>query len=116
MPTRTRTYHPQAGPSALGTPEVASRGNGNQPSGLLLGRPCAEGTAGWRNDRPEGRGQDEGLLIVLFTDVEGSTELSTGRGDAAARDLLRVHEELVRALRSPPTKAGSWEGGGTASW
>jgi class 3 adenylate cyclase len=39
----------------------------------------------------------EGLRIVLFTDVEGSTELSTRRGDAATRDLLRTHEELVRA-------------------
>jgi predicted ATPase/class 3 adenylate cyclase len=40
---------------------------------------------------------DEGLVVVLFTDVEGSTELSTRRGDAAARDMLRIHEELVRA-------------------
>ncbi|MDB5066354.1 MAG: hypothetical protein JWM18_2788 [Chloroflexi bacterium] len=40
---------------------------------------------------------DEGLVVVLFTDVEGSTELSTRRGDAAARDMLRTHEELVRA-------------------
>ena len=38
----------------------------------------------------------EGTVTVLFTDVEGSTELVTGRGDEAARALLRAHEEVVR--------------------
>jgi class 3 adenylate cyclase/tetratricopeptide (TPR) repeat protein len=49
-----------------------------------------------RGAEEQAGGVDEGLVIVLFTDVEGSTELSTRRGDVAARDLLRVHEELVR--------------------
>jgi class 3 adenylate cyclase/tetratricopeptide (TPR) repeat protein len=39
-------------------------------------------------------------VTVLFTDVEGSTELRQRRGDAVADEILRVHEELVRrALR-----------------
>jgi class 3 adenylate cyclase/tetratricopeptide (TPR) repeat protein len=38
----------------------------------------------------------EGTVTVLFTDVEGSTELAARAGDAAARDLLRATEELAR--------------------
>ena len=38
----------------------------------------------------------EGTVTVLFTDVVGSTGLTTRRGDEAARDVLRAHEELVR--------------------
>jgi class 3 adenylate cyclase/tetratricopeptide (TPR) repeat protein len=38
----------------------------------------------------------EDLLTVLFTDVEGSTELRTRRGDEAAQGVLRAHEALAR--------------------
>jgi class 3 adenylate cyclase len=38
----------------------------------------------------------EGTVTVLFTDVEGSTGLTTHRGDEAARDVMRAHEEVVR--------------------
>ncbi len=38
----------------------------------------------------------EGTVTVLFTDVEGSTGLTTRQGDERARDVLRAHEELVR--------------------
>src|ERR1700730_3793258 len=38
----------------------------------------------------------EGTMTVLFTDVEGSTELRNRRGDAAAHELLQVHEQIVR--------------------
>ncbi|MGH8993222.1 MAG: adenylate/guanylate cyclase domain-containing protein [Acidimicrobiia bacterium] len=41
---------------------------------------------------------DEGVPVtILFTDVEGSTDLRTRRGDAAAHEILRGHEVLVRA-------------------
>ena len=41
---------------------------------------------------------DEGAPVtILFTDVEGSTDLRTRRGDAAAHEMLRAHEDLVRA-------------------
>jgi tetratricopeptide (TPR) repeat protein len=35
-------------------------------------------------------------LTVVFTDVEGSTELRTRLGDAAADEILKAHERLVR--------------------
>jgi len=38
----------------------------------------------------------EGTVTVLFTDVEGSTDLTTRRGDEAAREVLRACDELVR--------------------
>ena len=39
---------------------------------------------------------EEAPLTILFTDVEGSTDLRTRRGDAAAHEILRAHEEVVR--------------------
>jgi class 3 adenylate cyclase/tetratricopeptide (TPR) repeat protein len=39
----------------------------------------------------------EGTVTVLFTDVEGSTDLATRRGDEAAQEILRAQRELVRA-------------------
>jgi len=38
----------------------------------------------------------EGTVTVLFTDVEGSTELTSRRGDEAAQEILRAQRELVR--------------------
>ena len=38
-----------------------------------------------------------GLHVILFTDIEGSTTLTQRLGDAAARDLLRVHDMILRA-------------------
>jgi len=38
----------------------------------------------------------EGTVTVLFTDVEGSTDLTTRRGDEAAQDVLRAQRDLVR--------------------
>ena len=40
---------------------------------------------------------DEGVVTLMFTDVEGSTELATRLGDAEARRLLAEEKELVRA-------------------
>lgn len=40
---------------------------------------------------------DEGVVTVMFTDVEGSTELATRLGDAEAQRLLAEEKELVRA-------------------
>jgi class 3 adenylate cyclase/tetratricopeptide (TPR) repeat protein len=39
----------------------------------------------------------EGPVTILFTDVEGSTDLRTRLGDTAAHQILRQHEDLVRA-------------------
>jgi class 3 adenylate cyclase/DNA-binding CsgD family transcriptional regulator/tetratricopeptide (TPR) repeat protein len=38
----------------------------------------------------------QGTVTVLFTDVEGSTQLSMRRGDEAAQQILRGQRELVR--------------------
>ncbi|MEX2557995.1 MAG: AAA family ATPase [Actinomycetota bacterium] len=40
--------------------------------------------------------QPDGAVTVLFTDVEGSTDLRTRFGDELADELLRTHEDLVR--------------------
>ncbi|TMK84912.1 MAG: adenylate/guanylate cyclase domain-containing protein [Actinobacteria bacterium] len=42
-------------------------------------------------------GQSEGPVAVLMTDIEGSTDLQSRLGDAAARDLVRRQEAVVRA-------------------
>ncbi|UCD58880.1 MAG: AAA family ATPase, partial [Candidatus Hydrogenedentota bacterium] len=39
---------------------------------------------------------DTATVTVLFTDVVGSTQLRTSRGDESAHRILQAHEELVR--------------------
>ena len=39
---------------------------------------------------------DSGLRAVMFTDIVGSTEMTTRLGDSAAVELVRVHDALVR--------------------
>jgi class 3 adenylate cyclase len=39
---------------------------------------------------------ETGLRAVMFTDIVGSTEMTARLGDAAALDLVRVHDALVR--------------------
>ena len=38
-----------------------------------------------------------GLVTILFTDMEGSTTLADQLGDAAAQEVRRVHNEIVRS-------------------
>ncbi|MBI1886192.1 MAG: DUF4242 domain-containing protein, partial [Chloroflexi bacterium] len=38
----------------------------------------------------------QGTVTILFSDVVGSTDLTTRRGDEAAREIFRAHFELVR--------------------
>ncbi len=38
----------------------------------------------------------EGTVTVLFTDVVGSTDLTTSRGDEAAQEILRAQRDLTR--------------------
>jgi len=40
----------------------------------------------------------DGVITILFTDVEGSSELVRDHGDAQARAMLRRHDELVRRV------------------
>jgi len=39
---------------------------------------------------------DPGLRAIMFTDIVGSTEMTVRLGDAAAFELVRVHDSLVR--------------------
>ena len=43
-----------------------------------------------------GEGFPEGPVTILFSDVEGSTDLRTERGDTVAHRILRSHEDVVR--------------------
>jgi class 3 adenylate cyclase len=38
---------------------------------------------------------DPALRAIMFTDIEGSTAVSTSRGDQAAMDLVRGHDRVV---------------------
>jgi class 3 adenylate cyclase len=40
---------------------------------------------------------DTALRAIMFTDIEGSTALSTEHGDEAAVDAVRRHDEIVRS-------------------
>jgi len=44
--------------------------------------------------------RDSGLVTILFTDIEGSTRKTQAMGDAAAQEMLRTHNRVIReALR-----------------
>jgi class 3 adenylate cyclase/pimeloyl-ACP methyl ester carboxylesterase len=38
-----------------------------------------------------------GMATIFFTDIEGSTTLTQSRGDAAAQEIVRAHNDVVRA-------------------
>lgn len=40
--------------------------------------------------------RDPGIRTVLFTDIVGSTDMTQALGDAAAMDVLRVHDTIAR--------------------
>ncbi len=40
---------------------------------------------------------DTGLRAIMFTDIEGSTDVSTAQGDRAAVELVQRHDGIVRA-------------------
>ncbi len=39
----------------------------------------------------------QGTFTILFTDLEGSTDLRVRVGDAAANEIIRSHDELIRS-------------------
>lgn len=43
---------------------------------------------------------DNALRAIMFTDIEGSTDVSTVHGDQAAFDLVQRHDEIVRVAVS----------------
>lgn len=46
--------------------------------------------------RKPGRVNRQGLLTILFTDLEGSTEMTQRLGDARAQEVVRAHNTIVR--------------------
>ena len=44
----------------------------------------------------QGPEPDTGLRTIMFTDIEGSTALSTSAGDDAALEIVRRHDAIVR--------------------
>ena len=45
---------------------------------------------------PQGAFSENGLVSILFTDLEGSTELLNRLGDDGNQELLRVHNGIIR--------------------
>jgi class 3 adenylate cyclase len=65
---------------------------------------------GWERSVPnratiDGTTPDMGIRTLMFTDIEGSTDISTRQGDARAMDVVRAHDRIVRASLS--THAGT---------
>jgi class 3 adenylate cyclase/pimeloyl-ACP methyl ester carboxylesterase len=60
----------------------------------------------WRRpvDAPPSGTTAAGLVTILFTDIEGSTTLTQRLGDAAAQEIVRAHNEIVREA------IGAWSG------
>lgn len=55
--------------------------------------------------RRRGRANNQGLLTILFTDLEGSTEMTQRLGDARAQEVVRAHNTIVR--REVSTRGGT---------
>jgi class 3 adenylate cyclase len=43
-----------------------------------------------------GHGPDAGHRVIMFTDIVGSTEMTTRLGDRLATELIRAHDSIVR--------------------
>jgi class 3 adenylate cyclase len=46
--------------------------------------------------RGDGREKPEGIVTIVFTDIEDSSGLVSSLGDAEARSLFRQHDEVLR--------------------
>ena len=89
-------------PDAATVAQVHREAHGEIPSDIIkvdlaaveafLGR-ISHPDAGPGGAAPE---VDAGLRAVMFTDIVGSTEMTMRLGDAAALELVRVHDALVR--------------------
>jgi class 3 adenylate cyclase len=68
---------------------------------IEVGAPTLEQFMGYtevdENDRVITEGQpDTALRAIMFTDIEGSTAVSTSRGDSAAVSLVKRHDRVVK--------------------
>ena len=79
--------------------------HGLVPSRMIEVAPTAltDYLGGWERSVPEratldgpGSPPDSGIRAVVFTDIVGSTEISSRRGDDEALDAVRLHNGIVR--------------------
>ena len=80
-------------------PFVELRGKGAVAQVSAIGDPVLEAlttvTEAERN-RAQQLASMEGTVSILFTDLEGSTELLTTLGDEQNHELLRIHNGIIR--------------------
>jgi class 3 adenylate cyclase len=80
---------------------MSGRHGTSDPTGL--GRMITEGVLrqieeGISRELGGGMKKPEGTVTILFTDVEGSSDLVHQLGDEAARTILRRHDDLLRSV------------------
>ncbi|MDV7340765.1 adenylate/guanylate cyclase domain-containing protein [Terasakiella sp. A23] len=74
--------------------EIAARySNGDQSAPLFIRETIEE----WVNWKPKiDETINPNLLTIMFTDMVGSTDLTTKHGDFAAQEVLKAHDLIVR--------------------
>jgi class 3 adenylate cyclase len=89
-------------PDAETAAQVHREGHGQIPSDIIaVDLAAVEAFLGRINDPRHATGiaapeMGAGIRAVMFTDIVGSTEMTARLGDAAALELVRVHNALVR--------------------
>ena len=74
----------------------ARRGRARRASGFEPPTSVASGGSSREELAAAAKGLPQGTVTILFTDVEGSTDLATRLGDEAAQEILNAQRELVR--------------------
>ena len=102
-----RTYCLVEGPTREAVIACHKEAHGLLPSEMLEVDMPTLGTFmgdAWKESVPDqamlagpGSPADTGLRAIMFTDMEGSTDLSTKHGDAVAVEALRLHDDVVRS-------------------
>ena len=90
------------GPSATAVDAVHKETHGIQASRILEVDPgTIQRFFGRISEHPAGEPYVEtAMRIILFTDIEGSTDMTRRLGDAAAMEVLRTHDTIVRGSLS----------------
>jgi len=85
-------------PDAEAAAAVHREAHGSVPNEIIRVDPDAVTRFLGRTDDPlaTGREAESAFRIILFTDLEGSTDLVQRLGDDGAMTLLRVHDAIIR--------------------
>ena len=84
----------QAQAAAPGPGEVAHRQAAGPADGAGIVQAADQARAAGSAEAP-GAGHYGGLVVILFTDMQGSTPLTQRIGDAKAQELLRAHNAAI---------------------